>query len=339
MISNEEITLILEKPESSTLDFKQELYDFSNDKDLKNTAKFVKDVISFTNTIRSEKGFIFFGVKEKEDKSLDVIGLSNSLDESILQEKVKDKVFPRPFFEYYEVNYNLKKIGILEFPINKYELPITPVVKMKGLEVGKVYYRNGTSNTEANGIDVIRINDWFKSLPGHLDLSLTDKISGILKRLTLNEEKLSVILTDLLSISKIHSLKQLELFCSAQIRGIKHDETENHKYRIQKVIISPNSFETNPYSFIDITASMIKKEIEKEDGFYEYRMLFNQSIVRLEDLLSQFINNKSYATVKMSSKHLFGKKDYDLNVFIFEDNIRGVYSNIRQETIDELMRI
>ena len=68
-------------------------------------------------------------------------------------------------------------------------------------------------------------------------------------------------------------------------------------------------------------------------------MLFNQSIVRLEDLLSQFINNKSYATVKMSSKHLFGKKDYDLNVFIFEDNIRGVYSNIRQKTIDELMRI
>lgn len=38
---------------------------------------------------------------------------------------------------------------------------------MKGLETGKMYYRNGTSNTEANGIDAIRINDWLKSLPGN----------------------------------------------------------------------------------------------------------------------------------------------------------------------------
>ncbi len=339
MISNEELTILLEKPESSTLDFKENIYDFGNDKDSKNTAKFVKDVISFSNTIRNGKGFILFGIREKTDKSLELVGLDNSVDDSILQEKVKDKVFPRPFFEYYELNYENRKIGVLEFPIAKYELPITPTVKLKGLETGKVYYRNGTSNTEANAIDVIRINDWLKSLPGNLKLTLTDKISEILKRLTLNKEKLSVIITDLLNISKIHKLTELEEFCSAQIRGIKSNESKNHRYRIQKVFISPNGIETNPYSFIDITADMIKKEMEKEDSFYEYRMLFNQSIIKIEELIGQFNSNKTYGTLKMSSKHLFGKGDYDINVFLFENNIIGVYSNIRQKVIDELMKI
>src|SRR5690606_21489099 len=157
-----------------------------------------------------------------------LIGINNSIDDSILQEKVKDKVFPRPFFNYYELYLESKKVGVLEFPIIKYELPITPSVKIKGLEVGKVYYRNGSSNTEANAVDIIRINDWFKSLPGNLQLNLTDRVSEILRRLTLNQEKLSVIITDLLSIAKIHGLSDLERFCSMQILGIKHDEAENH---------------------------------------------------------------------------------------------------------------
>ncbi|SRX53897.1 ATP-binding protein [Aequorivita sp. CIP111184] len=339
MISTETLTIILEQRESSTLDFKENLYDFANDRDLKNTAKFVKDVISFSNTIRTENGFILFGVKEKKDKTLDLVGLKNSVDDAILQEKVKDKVFPRPFFEYYELDYESKKIGILEFPIAKYELPITPTIKLKGLETGKVYYRNGSSNTEANAIDVIRINDWLKALPGNLKLTLTDKISEILKRLTLNQEKLSVIIADLLNIAKIHQLSELEIFCSAQIRGIKHDNAENHKYRIQKVFISLNGIETNPYSFIDITTDMIKKEMEADDSFFEHRMLLNHSIIKIEELLERFHNNKTYGTLKMSSQHLFGKGDYDLNVFIFENNIRDVYSIIKQKTIDELMKV
>jgi len=339
MISIKELTAILEKPESSTLDFKEKFYDFSSDRDLKNTAKFVKDVICFSNTIRNEKGLILFGIKEKSDKTLELVGLNNSTDDSILQEKVKDKVFPRPLFEYYELNYENKKIGVLEFPITKYEFPITPIIKLKGLESGKVYYRNGSSNTEANAIDIIRINDWQKSLPGNLKLTLTDKISEVLKRLTLNQEKLSVIITDLLNISKIHKLSDLEIFCSAQLRGVKHNESKNHKYRIQKVFISLDNIETNPFSPVTITADMIKKEMEKEEDFYEFRMLFNQSIVRIEELLSQCNKNTTYATLKMSSQHFFGKGDYDINVFIFENNIKSVYSNIRQKTIDEVMKI
>lgn len=61
--------------------------------------------------------------------------------------------------------------------------------------------------------------------------------------------------------------------------------------------------------------------------------------MKLEELLEIFHNNKTYATVKMSSQLLFGKGDYNINVFIFENNIRDVYSIIKQKTIDELMKV
>ncbi|MFN5774501.1 helix-turn-helix domain-containing protein, partial [Flavobacterium sp.] len=156
---------LLNNPESSVLDFKKELYDFSNDGD--STAKFVKDIISFANTIRSTNAYIIFGIKEI-DGQLDLIGLKKGIDDSILQNKVKNKVFPRPIFSYSPIKYKDKLFGLIEIPIHKYELPITPSTQLKGLEIGKVYYRNGTANTEATGIDVIRINEWLKSLEGNV---------------------------------------------------------------------------------------------------------------------------------------------------------------------------
>lgn len=339
MISQEKLNEILEQPESSTIDFKAELYDFKNDKDSKNTAKFVKDVVSFCNTIRSENGFILFGVKETDNNRLAFVGLNSTIDDSIFQEKIKDKVFPRPFFSYYELNYKDQRIGVLEFPIAKYELPLTPVLKMKGLEPGKIYYRNGSSNTEANGIDVIRINDWLKSLPGNLKLTLSDKLSEILKRLTLDQEKLSVIISDLLNVSKIHNIPDLELFCSEELNGINLQDQEKHKYRIQKVFVSANSIETNPYSFVKVTANMIEKEMEKEKSFYNIRLIFNQSIVQIEKLIKTYSNNTTYGTIKMTSKQVLGEGDYDLNVYFFGHNIEGLYNNIRQKLIDEIMKI
>ena len=288
MISKKEMSEILEKPESSILDFKENLYDFKNDKDLKNTSKFIKDVISFSNTIRNEKGRIIFGVKEKEDKTLELIGLNQSIDDSILQEKVKDKVFPRPQFLYYELDYNNNKIGILEFPIVKYELPITPAVKMKGLEIGKVYYRNGSSNTEANAIDVIRINDWLQSLKGDVKLTLEEKVSEILRRLTLNKEKLSTVITDLLNISKVHNLLDVRLFCAEQMIGVKGVSFSNdHLYRAQKVFITPYIFELNPY--MSITANKLREELEEHKGVKEFKMIFNQPIIKLVIFLQNLV--------------------------------------------------
>ena len=47
MITEKEFASLINKNESSILDFKSELYDFKNDERKLVTAKFVKDVISF----------------------------------------------------------------------------------------------------------------------------------------------------------------------------------------------------------------------------------------------------------------------------------------------------
>ena len=341
MITEKELENILSRPESSILDYKEELYSFQYDKDLKNTSKLVKDVISFSNTIRNEKAYIIFGVVEKKDGSNIISGITNSIDDSILQDKVKDKVIPRPKFLYYELEYLEKKLGILEFPITKYEFPITPTIKLKGLEIGKVYFRNGSSNTEATGIDVIRINDWLKSLPGTVVQNLNEDISSILKRLTLQKEKLSTILADILTLSKNYGLNELAKFCLAQIQGIRHDEADNHKYRIQKVFISPSDVEINNQNpFFNITTQMIKKEMEENEYFFDYRILFNQPIAKIEELITKFKNNATgtFSVIKMSSQHMFKMGNYDIKVFIFEDTLTNLYSNIRQRIIDELMK-
>ncbi|MBV2195432.1 MAG: ATP-binding protein [Flavobacterium sp.] len=147
MLSEKEFISLIEGQESSILDFKQKMYDFS-DKD-KATSDFVKDVICMSNTIRQSNSYIIIGIEEKKNGEKIIHGLDDDIDDAILQDKVKNKVFPRPIFSFYKLNYKNTKFGIIEFPITKYSTPLTPTVKLRGLEIGKVYYRQGTSNTEA----------------------------------------------------------------------------------------------------------------------------------------------------------------------------------------------
>jgi hypothetical protein len=337
---------LISKNESSTLDFKEHLYDFNNDSNLINTSKYVKDIISFCNTIRNEKSYIIFGIKENDDKN-ECIGISKSIDDSILQEKIKDKVFPRPIFKYFTFTYNTKTFGIIEFPIIKYELPITPTIqKLKGLEAGKVYYRNGSSNTEANGLDVIRINKWMESLPGNLNSnSINEKISEFLIKLTKNEEKLSTIITEIFSFAKVNQLNELIKYTEIQILGLKNatqEERETHEYRIQKVFISLHKIEINPYSIIKNTVENLKSEFKNNKDFYESNLFFYYSLIEIEDFIEQLNLNKKqcYGTVESNSKELLEmEKAYPLFIYFFPENLENVYKNVRQKTIDILMKI
>ena len=62
-ISTAEFENLIEQPESSILDFKKAMYDFSNDQDHRETAEFVKDIIAFANSIRTESAFIIMVLK------------------------------------------------------------------------------------------------------------------------------------------------------------------------------------------------------------------------------------------------------------------------------------
>ncbi|SCY07446.1 Putative DNA-binding domain-containing protein [Nonlabens sp. Hel1_33_55] len=339
MLSNNEFEQLLAKSENSTLDFKTSLYDFS--KGQIENAKFIKDVISFSNTIRKDTSYIIFGIKELQNGAIEFNGITQNIDDAILQDKVKDNIYPRPSFAYYTIKFEDKIFGVLEFPVTKFELPLSPTKKMKGLEAGKFYFRNGTSNTEATGLDAIRISKWLESIPGNNSITqLSEKISNYIIRLSDKNQKLSIIIPELLSLSKKFDLKNITEFCSSQIKGIDYEDNENNSYRKQKVFGSPlkADFNTNPY--IKPTQSKVKSEMSENKEFYSVKIIFNQNLLELEDFLDKFSKSNGVSMTIQETKasdFLKVKKAFPFYIYCLEDDYIAVYNNIRQKTIDLLM--
>ena len=269
MLSVIEFESLLQRPESTLLDFKARMYDFSDDSELRSTAKFIKDVISFCNTIRAETSYIITGVEQGRSGEKILHGLVNDVDDAIFQDKVKDKVYPRPVFQYYSIVFNGKNFGVFEFPKVNYATPLQPVLKMKGLEPGKVYSRQGTANTEALALEVIRINDWLRSLPdGHPSKGIDDEIQFIIRDLAAAEKKLSVVIAEMLALAKKYSLADLIVFSDHELKGTHandaRSQTDNFSYRVQTVFISTLVLQINAFSNLNNT--MIKREFESEQG-------------------------------------------------------------------------
>lgn len=344
MLSEKKFLDLVERSESSTIDFKEKLYDFENGNKAITTGKFVKDVISFCNTIREESAYIIFGVKETPDGNLKV-GITNSIDDSILQEKIKGTVTPRPFFSYSTIKVEGLIFGVLEFPIYKYEMPLSSTVnRLHGLNIGKIYYRSNSSNTEATILDTIRINDWLRSLPENYDSNnLKGKISSTIIKLSEGKEKLSVILTETLRFSEEYNLKDLYDFCKEQISGIKtQPETpKRYSYRLQTVYISPIRIEIPILSY-NLTTDSIKKQFEDHSDFNHYKLILHYSLIELEHQLEQIKSKpKSFILVLNTDTQSALDLDFkrDLFLYLFPENVLNVYKNIRQKAIDILMEL
>jgi hypothetical protein len=339
----EEFQNIIERSESSTLDSKKEMYDFDNDADLRKAAEFVKDVISFCNTIRTETSFIILGVEETSDKSKILHGLSKDVDDAILHDKLKDKVYPRPQFKYYSICHNNSRFGLLEFPVTKYITPLSATIKMKGIEPGKIYYRNGTSNTEALGLEVIKISDWLRSLPeiGHAT-NRNERINQLLKDLT-TDKALSTIISDLYAFSKDYELNEIKQFCTIELRGTAaREEVDNEilEYRVLKVLVSSLEISINPY--FGGPSSLVKEELRKTDGVIEYKVASSYSLSKIEAIQKGFKDSdKSILVINTSSKEFFeehAKTDFKVYIYVFPDQVNNLLTNIRQKAIDLLMK-
>jgi len=346
MLTVNEFEDIIRRQESSVLDFKMYMYNFENDTDLRKTACFAKDILSFSNTIRNETSFIIIGVEDHKDGQKTLLGIDDNIDDAIQQDKIKDKVYPRPIFKYYILEYSGLKYGIIEIPVIKHQSPLLPTVKMKGLEVGKIYYRQGTANTEALGMEVISINNWLQSLPDftHIE-SQNEKINHLIRLFTNTEIKLSSAIAELYSIGRLFNIDVVKQFCTHELQGLSENENIGDtelEYRIQKIFITNLQIEVNPYG--TSTYSVIKNEFRKTDGIREYRLLFSQSITQLESLYKGFENKPDHtlAVITMSSKHLFGdgvKNGFPVYAYVFPDDFLSLFASIRQRAIDLLIKI
>jgi hypothetical protein len=157
---------ILATGECEWIDFKSQPYFNNTGKDNKDkTDDFVKDILCFTNTIRSTSAYIIIGVI-KENGINKAIGIApnDSNDGAVLQQKVMNKIYPSPKFLTYGYTYDNKYFDIIEIPVQWYERICMPTQPLRGIEISRVYIRRGDSNSIANTDEILRINEWFKSL-------------------------------------------------------------------------------------------------------------------------------------------------------------------------------
>lgn len=187
---------LIKRGESDFVDFKEIGY-FA---DVENTSKkdkdieFIKDLISFTNTIREENAYIIIGVTDDGRKI--GIGDNDFTDGAILQSKIKDKISPIPKFSTYPfIDETGLKFQIIEIPVEKYSSPPQPTIAGNSLERNAIYIRRNTSNEKATYDEILRINEWLKSIPA--------KASANSKATTIAKNQKSEFQFDEITIQKL----------------------------------------------------------------------------------------------------------------------------------------
>lgn len=336
-MTKEIFQMLLTESESSVLDFKRTEYDFSSSAPEHKKAEFIKDIISFSNTIRKDSAYIIVGVEENDIKPT-LIGIEQITDDSILQQKVKGSVFPVPVFRYYPFLYENLIFGIIEFPVSKYDKPITPTIKLKGLKPGTVYFRRNSSNDEANASEVIDINNWLSSLSPNY-FSFEELIHKYLVSILDDNESLTRIIVDLLAISKKYDIIALKNFCEREIKGLIKNENYSDddlyptlQYRIKTVTISP--YEINLSAVSMYTSTQILQILRNEHGAWHQPFLLQYSILKIENYTKDFPKQEN--TLFQIKDKIDGE---DLYVYMDKQILLSYYHSVQEELKNLLINL
>ena len=321
---------ILNLPESSILDFKFDIY--HNDE---HNHKILKDIISFSNTVRTKTARILFGVEENNNGECNVVGITKSLDDANIQNLAADKLFPFPKFLYYEVEYNSLKVGILEFPIVKYSYPITCKYDLKGINKNRVYFRMGSRNTEADVMTTIKINNWLMSLPSSEESN--NFLSQSLLLISNTNRRLSEVLVEILPKAKQLGYDSITELVKTNLTTINHEDLKNHEYRYQSIYIALNDLRFEYGT--GVNDQMFKSELEKDNAVVKHRVPFNQSVVEIEKHYSEFLSRKTlFACLEQPGNVYFKNVHNNVKLFLFKDNFENLLQSIRQRIIDEILK-
>jgi hypothetical protein len=143
------IEQLLYEDEGNALDFKLKQYNFISATD-EEKSELLKDIPSFTNSWRRETAYILIGVEEIKGDKNKVIGITEHLDDANLQQFVNSKTNNPIEFSYKTIQYDYKKIGLIEIPIQK--RPFYLQKDFGKLRRDKVYIRRGSSTAIAPGL-------------------------------------------------------------------------------------------------------------------------------------------------------------------------------------------
>lgn len=340
MINIQQMGLLLQQQESATLDFKRQLYDFDSNGDVQ-TAHLVKDVCAMVNTIRRGPAYIVFGVEAEPGLPVKLVGLQKFVDEGILQDKVKAKIFPSAQFSYYTLQMGDVILGILEFPIRYYVSPVMPTVKMKGVSPNVVYFRQGSTNSVASPQEIIGISDWLRALP-KLD-SLIERrmeLDNILQLLQDHTALLSPIISKLYGVAKRFHLEPLIEMCGIELAATEDlvkQKRSSLLFRTQTVFFDVGgNVEINLDQF---NSSEIRTAFKTDEHMIETKLFMAKPLIDLEVMLADFAkrDNKRVMTFTTTTHALlpeFQGSNSKVVVYFFHEDVKQLVMAIRKRAIE-----
>jgi len=164
---------LIKMNESITLDFKRDFYKFTQGADKERRkiedSNFIKDIVAFNNTIRTQVSYIIIGVDDTkttfEDRCVGISSLTEIPDEATLQQKVNSKIEPTIFFSIDNYDIDGKLIIVISIPIPSQSTPSFLKTELTNrLRKGELYFRAGSSTKEANAEEKRQIFRWFEDL-------------------------------------------------------------------------------------------------------------------------------------------------------------------------------
>ncbi|MFF0561133.1 helix-turn-helix domain-containing protein [Streptomyces sp. NPDC004266] len=156
---------LLSRPEGPTLDFKRSFYRLRDGDHAKKAL--VKDILAMANTPREETAYIVFGVRELNGRNIPEGIDGPAIDDANLQTLVASYADPCPPFTYEQVAYKDRTFGVIAIPLQRDTGPYMAVKRGKGrseegfLAPETIYFRRGSSNTEAGPADQKWVYSWF----------------------------------------------------------------------------------------------------------------------------------------------------------------------------------
>jgi hypothetical protein len=332
---------LLLRPESQLLDFKEKSFDFKGNRDIED-AKLIKDILSFSNTIRNESAYIIFGVRNKPGIN-ELVGLPEFPDDAILQQKVKDKIYPKPVFKSCTYIYDGLLFGIIEIPVYPYQLPLSVSIKQKSIEIGKIYFRRGTSNSEATGIEIIEINEWLKDLKiKTIEITLDEQISNLTRELSNKKIALSQSLPNCLSFSIKAKNKEFERFCYSEITGYNNfnEYKDDVSHRVINVMATPQAIELNPN--FSLSSDALLSAMSKYEYFTEERFFIPKSITEIESVISWLTEkkDKALASFQIDDKEMFPESkrvNGKVTLYMGLGSFSHMYERIRNVALKQLL--
>jgi hypothetical protein len=137
--------------ESDSLDFKRDQYKFIKGSD-EEKSELLKDILAMANSWRRSDAYIVIGIEDKPEKPNLIHGISEHLDDAVIQQFVNGKLSGTCLFDYLTYTKDSKTVGIIRIPVQK--RPVYLTKNYGSLKANTVYVRRGSSTDIAKPNEV-----------------------------------------------------------------------------------------------------------------------------------------------------------------------------------------